>query len=90
MILPRHERVSISCGKGRKTGDLGTQVMLEPNSEVPWPAGIKINKQIIQMPLKDSDSITVMVENITDEEVILPARTVLGWLYAVDVYIIWK
>ncbi len=44
----------------------------------------KDNKQIIQMPLKDSDSITVMVENTTDEEVILPARTVLGWLYAVD------
>ncbi len=84
VILSRHERVSISCGKGRKTGELGTQVMLEPNSEVPWPVGIKINKQIIQMPLKDSDSITVMVEYTTDEEVILPSRTVLGWLYAVD------
>lgn len=90
MILPRHKRVSVSCGKGSKTCDLGTQVMLEPNSEAPWPAGIKINKQIIQVPPKDSDSITVMVENTTDEEVILPARTVLGWLHAVDVYIIWN
>ncbi|KAL1263605.1 hypothetical protein QQF64_006344 [Cirrhinus molitorella] len=58
--------------------------MLEPNSDVPWPAGRKVNEQLIQMPPKDTNRITVVVENTTDEEVILTARTVLGWLHAVD------
>lgn len=43
--------------------------MLEPNPEIPWPAGIKVNKQLIQVPLKDNSNITVIVENNTEEEV---------------------
>ncbi len=58
--------------------------MLESNPDAPWPAGIKVNKQLIQMPLKDNDNLTIVVENTTDEEVTLTARTVLGWLHAVD------
>ncbi len=58
--------------------------MLESNPDASWPAGIKVNKQLIQMPLKDNDNLTVVVENTTDEEVTLNARTVLGWLHAVD------
>lgn len=77
-------RVKVSCGKLNKTVPLGTHVMLEPNPDVPWPAGIKVSKQLIQMPLRDNDNITVKVENTTDEEVTLTARTVLGWLHAVD------
>ncbi|KAL1267168.1 hypothetical protein QQF64_002843 [Cirrhinus molitorella] len=33
---------------------------------------------------KDTDRITVVVENTTDEEVTLTVRTVLGWLHAAD------
>uniref|UniRef100_A0A8C1WAH7 Gypsy retrotransposon integrase-like protein 1 n=1 Tax=Cyprinus carpio TaxID=7962 RepID=A0A8C1WAH7_CYPCA len=84
IILPRCARVNVSCGKLNRTVTLGTHVMLEPNSEVPWPAGIKVNKQLIQMPQNDNDNITVMVENTTEEEVTLTARTVLGWLHTVD------
>lgn len=51
---------------------------------MPWPTEIRINKKVIQGPLEEGDSITVIVENITDEDVILPGRTVLGWLHAVD------
>ncbi len=84
IILPRCARVNVSCGKLKNMICLGAHVMLESNPEAPWPAGIKVNKQLIQMPLKDNDNLTVVVENTTDEEVTLNARTVLGWLHAVD------
>lgn len=63
-----------SCGKLSKTIPLKANMMLEPNPDVPWPAGIKVNKQLIQMPLKDDDNITVVAEKITDEEVTLTAK----------------
>ncbi|ROL53485.1 hypothetical protein DPX16_20024 [Anabarilius grahami] len=84
IILPRCVRVKVSCGKLNKMVPLGIHVMLEPNPVVPWPAGIKVSKQLIQMPLRDNDNITVKVENTTDEEVTLIAWTVLGWLHAMD------
>lgn len=62
VILTRCARVNVSCGKLNKKVPLGTHVMLEPIPEVPWPAGIKVSKQLIQMPLKDNDNITVMLE----------------------------
>ncbi len=84
IILPRCARVYFSCGKLKNMISLGAHVMLESNPDAPWPAGIKVNKQLIQIPLKDNDNLTVVVENTTDEEVTLSARTVLGWLHAVD------
>ncbi len=46
--------------------------------------GLQGYKQLIQMPLKDNDNLTVVVEKNTDEEVTFTAWTVLGGLHAVD------
>lgn len=58
--------------------------MLEPNQETPWPTGLTIREQLIQLPQEDNGKITVTIENLTDNDIMLCVRTTLGWLYGVD------
>lgn len=42
----------------------------------PWPSGIKVREQLIQLP--------VTVEKVTESDITLCGRTVLGGLHGVD------
>lgn len=58
--------------------------MLEPNPEAPWPTGLSIREQLIQLPGEDKSKISVTVENSTDQDLTLCGCTTLGWLHSVD------
>lgn len=62
-------------------GDLcASHVGLEPNHEAPWPVGLVIREQLIQLPSKDKAKVKVTVENITDSDIVLCSRTTLEWM----------
>lgn len=58
--------------------------MLEPNLKVPWPAGLVIKEQLIQLSSKDNAKVEGTVENLIDNDITLSSRTTLGWLLSVD------
>ncbi len=58
--------------------------MLEPNQEAPWPTGLTIREQLIQLPQEDNKKITVTAENLTDHDLTPCGCTTLGWFYGVD------
>lgn len=62
----------------------GSHVVLEPNQETPWPTGLTITEQLIQLPQQDNGKITVTIENLTDNDFTLCGRTTLGCLHGVD------
>lgn len=57
--------------------------MLEPNEDMLWSAGLQVKQQLVQLPSEDKATITVVIENNTDNDIRLQNRIVFGWLYAV-------
>lgn len=49
--------------------------MLEPNENTPWPSGLEVLSQVVQLHNEDGSVITLTVEK---------EMTVLGFLYFVD------
>lgn len=60
------------------------KLVLEPNQETPWPEGLAIREQLIQIPGQEMGKIAVTVENLRDHDITLCGQTTLGWLYNVD------
>lgn len=85
VVIPKHKVVNVSCGLLKKSVVSGSHAVLEPNEEAPWPWGLEVKEQMIQLPCENGGRITVAVENTTDDSITLQSRTVLGGLHAVDV-----
>ncbi|MED6257721.1 hypothetical protein ATANTOWER_030271 [Ataeniobius toweri] len=84
VIIPKSKVIEVECGHPRKETVCGSQLVLQPNQETPWPEGLIIREQLIQIPCQDKGKIAVTVENLTDHDITLCGRTTLGWLYNVD------
>lgn len=84
VTIPKHKVMKVECGQLNKRVLSGSHVVLEPNQQAPWPTGLTIREQLIQLPQEDNEKITLTVENLTDHDLTLCGRTTLGWLYGVD------
>lgn len=84
VTIPKNKVMEVECGQLNKRVLNGSHVMLEPNQEAPWPTGLTIRQQLIQLPQEDKGKIAVTVENLTDNDITLCGRTTLGWLHSVD------
>lgn len=83
VTIPKNKVVAVPCGRLNKRVFSSSHVVLEPNHETPWPTGLVIREQLIQLPSEDNSKIDVTVENLTDNDIILSSRTTLGWLHSV-------
>nr|XP_023656141.1 uncharacterized protein LOC111837914 [Paramormyrops kingsleyae] len=83
-VVPKHQSVSVSCGYLNSSVMNRTHAVLEPNQDEPWSVGLVVREQLIQLPTEEKGQIMVTVENVTDRDVSLSGRTVLGGLHAVD------
>ena len=84
VIIPKNKTMEIKCGHLNKSVLSGSHVLLEPDQEATWPAGLTIREQLIQLPQEDEGKIVVTVRNATDNDITLAGRTTLGWLHSVD------
>ncbi len=76
--------MEVECGQLNKRVPGGSYVVLEPSQEAPWPTGLTIREQLIQLPQEDDGKIVVTVENLTNNDIMLCGHTTLGWLYSFD------
>lgn len=72
----------IQCGWLNKSVVSASHVVLEPNLEAPWPSGLAIREQLIELSPEDNGKIEVTVEHMTDN-IVLCSRTTLGLLHSV-------
>ncbi|CAI5672713.1 unnamed protein product [Oreochromis niloticus] len=84
VTIPKRNMVTVQCGWLNKSVLSGSHAVLEPNCEKPWPAGLVVREQLIQLPSEGNAKVTVTVENMTDHDITLCGRTTLGWLHNVD------
>lgn len=84
MTIPKNKAMAVQCGWLSKSVMSAPLVVLEPNDEAPWPVGLAIREQLIQLPPEDKAKVEVTVENMTDNDIVLCSRTTLGWLHSVD------
>lgn len=84
VTIPKNKVMTVQCGWLNKSVLSAPLVVLEPNNEAPWPAGLVIRDQLIQLPPEDKVKVEVTVENMTDHDIVLGSRTTLGWLHSVD------
>lgn len=56
----------IQCGRLNKSVVSASHVVLEPNLEAPWPSGLAIREQLIELSPEDNGKIEVTVEHMTD------------------------
>jgi len=82
--IPKNKVVVVPCGRLNKRVLSESHVVLEPNHETPWPTGLVIREQLIQLPSEDNGKIEVTVENLTDNDILLCSCMTLGWLHSVD------
>ena len=83
VTIPKNKMVVVQCGRLNKSVVSASHVVLEPNLETPWPSGLAIREQLIELPSEDNGKIEVTVENVTDNDIVLPSRTTLGLLHSV-------
>lgn len=84
VTIPKNKIMEVECGQVNKSQLSGSHVVLEPNQETPWPTGLTVREQLIQLPQEDKGKIKVTVENQTDNDIVLCGRITLGWLHSVD------
>ncbi|MEQ2288550.1 hypothetical protein AMECASPLE_023789 [Ameca splendens] len=76
--------MEVKCSHLRREALSASQLMLKPNQEAPWPEGIAIREQLIQIPCQHNCKILVTVEILTDHDIAQCGRMTLGWLSNVD------
>lgn len=76
--------MTVQCGWLKQSVLSTPHVVLEPNDEATWPAGLVFREQLIQLPSEDNAKVEVIVENMTDNNIVLGIHTTLGWLHSVD------
>ena len=54
--------------------------MFEPDVESPWPSGLEVPETLVTLRGGASSRVGIQVRNITDHDIILKNRTVLGKL----------
>lgn len=84
VVVPKHKVATVVCGKLNKAILKEQYAILEPNEDTPWPTGLDVKQQLVQLPSADKTAISVVIENNTNDDIRLQNRTILGWLYAVD------
>ncbi|KAI4885982.1 hypothetical protein NFI96_028798, partial [Prochilodus magdalenae] len=84
VTIPKNQVAAVHCGSLDKRVLSTSQAVLEPNHETPWPTGLVIREQVVQLPRQEHGKIEVTVENTTGNDIILQGRTTLGWLHSVD------
>lgn len=62
--------VRVIYGKLNKNTLKEQYAILEPNENAPWPAGLQVEQQLVQLPSEDKATISVVVENNTDDDCI--------------------
>lgn len=85
IVIPKRKIVDVKCGRLNKAFQLNNQMVLEPNEETPWPQGLQVKEQLIQLSTENNLCVVVTVENTTDKDITLQNRTVLGRLHAIAV-----
>ncbi|XP_037643835.1 uncharacterized protein LOC119498836 [Sebastes umbrosus] len=84
VTIPKNKVMTVQCGRLNKSVLSTSHVVLELKQEAPWPTGLAIRDQLIELPPEDNGNIEVTVENMTDNDITLCSRTTLGWLHSVD------
>lgn len=82
--IPQNTAITVHCSWLGQSASGTHQVVLEPHHETPWPAGLTIKDQLIQLTPEDYGKVAVTVENTTNHDITLHSRTTLGWLHSVD------
>lgn len=83
LTVPKNKTMRVQCNHLQTHRQNGTPFIFEPNPETPWPTGLKVREQLVQSPQVNT-RIEVTVENITDCNITLCGRTILGWLHNID------
>lgn len=83
VTIPKSSMMVVQCGRLNKRVQCTSHVVLEPNPEAPWPIGLAIKDQLIELPAKDNGKIEVTIENLTDNDIVLSSRTTLDLLHNV-------
>ncbi|TKS65275.1 Retrovirus-related Pol polyprotein [Collichthys lucidus] len=83
VTIPRNKMMVVQCGRLNKSVVSASHMVFEPNLEAPWPSGLAIREQLIELPTGDNSRIEVTVENMTDNDIVLCSRTTLGLLHSV-------
>lgn len=68
VTIPKNRVMTVQCGWLNKSVFSAPHVVLEPNQEAPWPAGLVIREQLIQLPSEDNAKVEVSVENMTVDQ----------------------
>ncbi|KAL7842136.1 hypothetical protein SRHO_G00238250 [Serrasalmus rhombeus] len=84
VTIPKKQVTTVHCASLNKRLRVTSHAVLEPNPEAPWPTGLVIREQLVQLPLEEDGKIGVTIENTTGNDIQLGGRTPLGLLYSVD------
>lgn len=84
MTVPKNKEMAVHCGWLNKSVLSASHVVLVPNDEALWQAGLVIREQLIQLISEDNAKVKVTVENMTGNDITLCSCTTLSWLHSVD------
>lgn len=85
VTIPKNKVMAVHCSWPNKRVLSASPAVLEPSYEAPWPTGLVIREQLVYLPADDEGKIEISVENVTENDITLGSRTILGWLHNVDV-----
>ena len=80
VLVPKNETMVVTCSVNTGPIESRFPVLFEPDVESPWPSGLEVPETLVTLRGGASSRVGIQVRNITDHDIILKNRTVLGKL----------
>jgi len=80
ILCPRGQVTGVKCWVRKCVAQEDGHALFQPNVESPWPEGLQFSESLVMLPGRISSKTTVYVENVTNHDILLQPRTVLGSL----------